>query len=113
MYDVKLPYSIQQYSLDAITVCIDVQVPGHLQGLLDIRAFLGKGMPLFPPSPFQPELMRLAELGFDYIDVGTNSAWVAAEIPIHKIHSDLLFPIAGEQITLIKNKIDQLSGEKS
>lgn len=108
----KLAYSLEQYSLDALTVSISVSVPDHLRTIIDIRPLLGKGVPVLPPSPFQPEILRLLELGFDYIDIGNHSDWVAAEISIHKPFTEQTYKDAGMLLSTMKSKIDSLQAKK-
>lgn len=109
---VKHPFQVEQYSPDALTVALSATVPEHLRTVVDIRALIGRGVPVLPPSPFQPEILRLLELGFDYIDIGTHSDWVAAEIPTHKTFTEQQYLAAGSLLVSMRDKIDSFTGKK-
>ena len=110
----KSAFSTEQHSQDSITVFVPLVVPEHMRSIIDLRTVKATtqssgALPLLPQSPFQPELLSLVSLDVDYIDIGTHSDWVCAEIPTLFIQSKDQMEQIGIVLEQLKNKIESLT----
>jgi|LakMenEpi03Aug12_release.lakeMendotaPanAssembly.Ray.scaffolds.fasta_scaffold859757_2 hypothetical protein len=96
-------YIFEQLSPDALTVSINIVLPEVYRQVIDLRSksrlnsFITNRNQLF-----RAQIIQLNELGFDYIDFGTHSDWIAAEIPFSASPSEEKLHAAGKILMSIK-----------
>ena len=96
-------YVFEQLSRDALTVSVNIVLPEVYRQVIDLRsknrfnAFLSNRSQLF-----RSQIIELNELGFDYIDFGTHSDWIAAEIPFSASPTEDKLHAAGKILMNIK-----------
>jgi hypothetical protein len=85
-------YSVEQFSEDALTVSIQANILEKFKIVYDLRIKSdSKKILKNTNSKLQRHIESLYSLGFDYIDIGTHSNWIAAEIPFSNFPSEEKF----------------------